>query len=110
MPPSNDDSTIEQLQENPVVGDGVVTLPPRKEKKMPQIDLPDNVASITLKESVDNMQANNRQGRDTFTLASGALQAGIAKTLNELGPVESRAVSGVMATPVAGPATAQAAS
>ena len=107
MPQSKDDPIAEQLQD-PIIGDGVVTLPPIDRKKtMPQIDLPDNVASITLKESVDNMQSNNRQGRDTFTLASGALQAGIAKTLNELGPVESRSVSGVMATPIAGPTTSQ---
>ena len=107
MPP-NSGEIPEQFATDPVSGDGVITLPPDQEtEEMAQIDLPDNVASITLKESVDNMQANNRQGRDTFTLASGALQAGISKTLNELGPVESRSVSGVMATPVAGPATAQ---
>ena len=100
--------TEQNFAEDPVIGDGVITLPPDQEKRpMAQIDLPDNVASITLKESVDNMQANNRQGRDTFTLSSGALQAGIAKTLNELGPVESRSVSGVMATPIAGPTTSQ---
>jgi hypothetical protein len=107
MPQSSDDPTIEQLPEDPVIGDGVVTLPPEKEKKMPAVDLPESVASQLLTESIGSIQNNNRQGRDTFTLASGALQAGIAKTLNELGPVESRAVSGVMATPVAGPATSQ---
>ena len=107
MPPSNDDPTIEQLPEDPVVGDGVITLPPDQEKKMAAVDLPESVASQLLTESIGSIQNNNRQGRDTFTLASGALQAGIAKTLNELGPVESRAVSGVMATPVAGPTTAQ---
>jgi hypothetical protein len=107
MPPSNDNPTIEQLPRDPVIGDGVITLPSDQEKKMAAVDLPESVASQLLTESIGSIQNNNRQGRDTFTLASGALQAGIAKTLNELGPVESRAVSGVMATPVAGPTTAQ---
>lgn len=90
-----------------VVGDGVVTVPPLfgREKTMAAVDLPESVASQLLTETTGNIQNNNRQGRDTFQLASGALQAGIAKTLNELGPVESRSVSGVMATPVAAPAT-----
>lgn len=89
---------------DPIIGDGVVTLP-IEEGVMPAVDLPEAVASQMLAETSGNIQNNNRQGRDTFTLASGALQAGVAKTLNELGPVESRAVSGVMATPVAAPAT-----
>ena len=108
MPQDNDDN-LGQLPPDPVAGDGVITLPPEKEKKMAAVDLPESVASQLLTESIGSIQNNNRQGRDTFTLASGALQAGISKTLNELGPVESRAVSGVMATPVAGPTTAQAA-
>jgi hypothetical protein len=35
----------------------------------------------------------------------GALQAGVARVHNELGVEESRAISGVMATPIAPPAT-----
>ncbi|MEM7557489.1 MAG: hypothetical protein AAF394_00065 [Planctomycetota bacterium] len=88
--------------------DGVVTLPilSTEDLEMSQgIDLPPSVAQAMLAESSGNIQAANAQGRNTFVLASGALQAGISKTHNELGPVESRAVSGVMATPVAGPAT-----
>lgn len=86
-------------------GDGVVSLPilSLEETEMPGIDLPEGVGQVMMTETAANIQANNRQGRDTFTMASGAMQAGVAKTLNELGPVESRAVSGVMASPIGPP-------
>jgi len=110
--------TMPEAHENsggPVVGDGVSTIPHEGSDnsngegigEMAAVDLPESVASQLMTESVGNIQAANRQGRDTFVMASGALQAGIAKTHNELGPVESRAVSGVMATPVAYPTVPQ---
>jgi hypothetical protein len=83
----------------PVVGDGVVTIPETECEKM-------NEAYELLKlESMGNIQANNRDGRSIATAAMGSLTAGVAKAHNELGPVESRAVSGVMATPIASPTT-----
>lgn len=91
-------------------GDGVVTVPVEvEEEEMPDTssDLSPNMMNLLLSESAANMQNSNEQARNTFNLASGALQAGIAKTHNELGPVESRAVSGVMGTPVAGPTNPQ---
>ena len=97
--PEND-----SLTPDPVIGDGVITFTPNGEPNM-AADLAPEVAAFMTAETVGNIQNNNRQGRDTFTTVSGALQAGVAKTLNELGPVESRAVSGVLATPVAGPTT-----
>lgn len=93
----------------PVIGDGLLTisLPNQKDDEMSQVDLSPNVANQLLTESVGNISANNRDGRNLGSAALGSLTAGIAKTHNELGPTESRAVSGVMATPVAGPTTAQ---
>ena len=88
---------------DPVIGDRVITLP--GEHEMTAVDLPDSVAVQLMTETVGNIQRTNAGGRDTASIVSGALQAGIAKTLNELGPVESRAVSGVMATPIASPTT-----
>lgn len=87
--------------------DGVVTLPilSTEDLEMSQgIDLPPSVAQAMLTESSGNIQAANAQGRNTFVLASGSLQAGIARTHNEIGAEESRALSGLMATPVAAPA------
>lgn len=72
---------------------------------MPAVDLPETVAQHLMTETVGNIQANNRQGRDMFTMANGSMQAGVATRTNEVGPIESRAVSGVMATPIASPAT-----
>lgn len=91
-----------------IPGDGIVTLPFFFEEDIQMsggIDLPPSVAQAMLAESSGNIQSANAQARNTFTLASGSLQAGIAKTHNELGPIESRAVSGVMATPLASPTT-----
>ena len=88
---------------DPVIGDGVITFPDG-EPEMP-VQLGDALSELLLGETAGNIQADNRRGRDTTTLASGFLQAGMAKQFNEIGPVESRAVSGVMATPVAAPTT-----
>lgn len=75
-----------------------------EEEKM-ALDIPEGIGTLLLNEAAGNIQANNRDGRNLATIAMGSLQAGVAKTHNELGPVESRAVSGVMATPIASPTT-----
>lgn len=85
-------------------GDGVSDVPIPGDDEM-ATDLPPTVATQLMTETIGNIQRTNAGGRDTASIVTGALQAGIAKTLNELGPVESRAVSGVMATPVAAPST-----
>lgn len=94
------------VSEYPIIGDGVVTFPAIPERKrMAAVDLPESVASQLLTESVGNIQFTNASGRAIANIAMGSLQAGVAKTHNELGVEESRAISGVLATPVAGPAT-----
>ena len=92
--------------EDPVIGDGVITLPPlEKEPAMAQVDLPEAVASNLLTESVGNIQANNRDGRNAGTVATNVLAGAMARNFDELGVAEGRSVSGVMGTPVASPAT-----
>lgn len=93
----------------PESGDGVVDVFTDKGDEMTQgaIDLPANVAAQLQLESVGNVQANNRDGRNVSTTALGVLQAAAARNFDELGAVESRATSGVMATPIAGPTTQQ---
>ena len=93
-----------ELPIDPVIGDGVVTIP-RKVRKMPAVDLPESVASQLLTETVGNIQNTNLSGRNIANIAMGSLQAGVAKTHNEMGTEESRAISGVMATPIAAPTT-----
>lgn len=68
-------------------------------------DLPPGVAAQLMTETVGNISANNRDGRNVGTLAAGVLQAAMARNFDELGTIESRANSGVIATPVAGPTT-----
>lgn len=72
---------------------------------MPAVDLPESVASQLLTESVGNIQFTNASGRAIANITMGSLQAGVAKVHNEMGTEESRAISGVMATPIAPPAT-----
>lgn len=73
---------------------------------MPEpIDLAPNVAGALMTETVGNIQANNRDGRNVSSMAMGVLQAAAARNFDELGAVESRATSGVMATPIASPTT-----
>jgi hypothetical protein len=69
------------------------------------VDLPPNVASQLMVETTGNIQANNRDGRGVSSIAMGVLQAAAARNFDELGAVESRATSGVMATPIASPST-----
>lgn len=68
-------------------------------------DLPSEVAGLLVTETVGNIQANNRDGRNLGSIAMGVLQAAAARNFDKLGAVESRAVSGVLATPVAAPTT-----
>lgn len=71
---------------------------------MPAVDLPESVASQLLTESVGNIQANNRDGRNAGTVATNVLNGAMARNFDELGTVESRANSGIIGTPVASPA------
>lgn len=100
------DQTTEQpdsIFETQFFGDGVLTLPPIPTKKEGDSTMDPELMKLIMAETAGNIQANNRDGRNVGTIALGTLQGGMAKTFNELGPVESRAVSGVMATPIAGP-------
>ena len=77
----------------------------QKEVTQMTVDLPPNVAAQLQVESIGNIQSNNRDGRNVATAAMGVLQAAAARNFDELGAVESRATSGVMATPIASPTT-----
>lgn len=101
----SDDLTNTEFPDEPVLGDGIVTLPSLEEREMPAVDLPEAVASQLLTESVGNIQANNRDGRNAGTVATNVLSGAMARNFDELGTVEGRANSGVNATPIAAPAT-----
>lgn len=93
-----------------VIGDGAITLPgpgsdPDQENGDDEmsVDLPPNIASGFLMESATNMQASNRNSRGVFDAAMGALAGTVQTNFAEVGVLEGRAVSGVMATPIASP-------
>lgn len=91
----------------PVAGDGVVTIVlPEKEVKMP-MDLPDGVGQLMMTESAGNIQASNRNTRGVFDAVMGALAGTVQSNFKDIGVLEGRSASGVFATPIAGPASAQ---
>ena len=87
--------------------DGIVEVPvdtiPIEEKKMAALDLPEGVGTLLMVESTGNIQSDNREGRALTTLSSGVLKGAMARNFDELGTIESRANSGIIATPVASP-------
>ena len=94
-----------------ILGDGVLTIEVPKEESIQMaepIDLPANVAAQLQLESVGNIQATNQQNRAVSQMASGVLQAAMARNFDELGVVEGRSTSGVLGTPIAGPTEKQA--
>lgn len=95
----------EQFANEPVIGDGIVTLPPFERDQEMSSDLPPGVAAQLMTETVGNIQANNRDGRNAGTVATNVLAGAMARNFDELGTVEGRANSGVNATPIASPAT-----
>ena len=95
--------SVQELAVDPVIGDGVITFPPFE--RLDEMDIPAGVGALLISETAGNIQSTNRDGRNIATIAMGALQAGVARVHNELSTEESRAISGVMATPIAPPAT-----
>jgi hypothetical protein len=80
----------------PISNPEVITIP---------ADLPPGVANQLMTESVGNIMADNRRGRDGATITANTLNGMIVREYGEVGVLEGRAVSGVNATPIASPAT-----
>lgn len=83
----------------PVPGDGVATIVlPGEGKKMD----PD-MFKLMLAESAGNVQASNRNSRNMYDIAAGAMQGTMVQNFKDVGVVEGRSVSGILATPIASP-------
>jgi hypothetical protein len=95
----------ETTNEKPVPGDGVLTIPLETVKKEETRMDPDMV-KLMLAESAGNIQASNRNSRNMFDIASGAMQGTMVDNFKNVGVVEGRTVSGVLATPLAAPVKA----
>lgn len=75
-----------------------------EEKKMPAtFDLPENMGAAIASEVGANITHDNRQGRAISNLAGGVLMGALGENFHELGVKESRANSGLIATPIASP-------
>lgn len=89
----------------PVIGDGVVTLPPYEVFEM--FDLPPGIAAMMAAELAANVSSTGNNSREVYRQAAGVLSAVITRIPTEPSAIGSRAVSGILATPIASP-TAQA--
>lgn len=84
-----------------------VELPVTVEENVMSIDLPPNVAGMLLKEGSESHQALMADIRHNGATAHNLARLGATKSFNELDTLESRAHSGVLATPIAGPTNGQ---
>lgn len=66
-------------------------------------DLSENVVQILMKTGSEAYQHSMTRGIEASQLANGVLQVGAARRQNELDIGESRAQSGLIATPIASP-------
>jgi len=88
----------------PEPSDGVVTIPvPIDEEDNMAIVLGDTISELLLTETAANLQQSNRNVRGGLDTVMVALTASVGQNFNELGTLEGRANSGVIATPIASP-------
>ena len=90
---------------DPIIGDGVVTLPPYESDEMSAFDLPAGMAAMMATETAANLQSTGNNSREVYRQAAGVLAAVITRTPTEPSAIGSRAVSGILATPIAPPTT-----
>ena len=93
---------------NAIVDDGVITIPLDGDAEMADvlvIDLAPNVANLLLTETTGNLQASNRNSRGVMDTVAGTVAGTVGTNFAEVGVLESRAVSGTLATPIASPTT-----
>ena len=87
--------------------DLLILVPAGEIKDKIMFDVPPGAGGLLMTDLIGSVQANNSAQRSIFSIAAGALQAAIVKQSSEMDTEESRAISGVMATPIGGPTNAQ---
>ena len=90
--------------DTPTPGNGVVEIIIPDEEGKKKMDLPDGVGQLMMTETAGNIQASNRNSRNVGDVVMGALQGTVVQNFKDVGVVEGRSVSGILATPIAGPA------
>ena len=105
MPTEETSGSAPGSTSTPIPGDGVLTIQiPGTEGSKMAMDLPDGVGQLMMTESAGNIQASNRNTRGVFDAVMGALAGTVQSNFKDIGVLEGRSASGVLATPVAGPA------
>ena len=91
----------------PTENDGVIEIPILNEvnEMSAPVDMPTNVAAQVLAHSMNGVQFALEEGRNSAVSANALLRYSAARRFDETGIGESRAESGLIATPVASPAT-----
>jgi len=85
-----------------VFGDGVLTIPFDGDEEM-ATDLPENVAQQMMVLSAGQISQGTGRMNGVFDAVMGAIAGTVQSNYSEVGVLEGRAVSGVNATPIAGP-------
>ena len=87
-----------------VPGDGVLTFP-GPSCGVCTMDISPNFGALLMNESASGIQLSNNLARQQSQLANAALQAQVVEDAREVGLLEGRTASGVLATPLASPVT-----
>lgn len=105
MPSSSSNLENREYSSDPVIGDGVITVPDPREDgtAMPGFDLPDGLAAQLASETGANINSTAHMGRTLQQQAGAAMTAVITRIPTEPSVIGGRAVSGVLATPIASP-------
>lgn len=89
-----------------VAGDGVLTIPVTSlegVKMADPVDLPPNVAAELQVTGMQGFKAQIEQIRGVGLMATGVLQASMARNFDKVGTEEARALSGLNSTPLGAP-------
>jgi len=88
----------------PVSGDGSVTIScPQEINSNKGEHMDPDFSKLMMAETAANMQASNNTSRRTFDAVMAAIAGTVQTNFAEIGLLEGRTASGVLATPIASP-------
>jgi len=88
---------------DPISGDGVVSIGDDNDTETDMADLAANVSAQFSQSDMGDFLITNNGLRGVNSTALGVLQGAIVRRHDEVGPIESRGVASVLATPVGAP-------
>ena len=97
------DELPSEFPDDPVIGDGIITIPNPESEGDPVFDLPDGLAKQLASETGANINQTAHSGRMLSQQVAAAMAAQIARIPNEPSAIGSRTVSGILATPISSP-------